>query len=244
MFVTLHLGGFLGPKYGHLNNGAPLRFQVSRAVDAVKALAIQVPEFKRDVLDYQPGWHLIVGDECLGPDRLGMLASSEDVYLVPAIGGGDNPLVKILIGAAIIYFTAGGGTSIAAGWMTGAGLSAGFAAGAASIAFGIGVNLVLGGVSQLLYTAPKGAGPAESPENKPSYVFSGPVNAEAQGHPIPLLYGKLRVGSVVASAGIETVDIYSRSGSGGGGGTGDGGGGWDDWGSDGGGGWVDKNFGL
>jgi hypothetical protein len=45
---------------------------------------------------------------------------------------------------------------------------------------------------------------AERPENTPNYVFHGPINTEAQGHPVPvLLGGPLRIGSAVISAGIS-----------------------------------------
>jgi predicted phage tail protein len=67
----------------------------------------------------------------------------------------------------------------------------------------IGWGLVLGGVSSLLFT-PKTHDPAatERPENKPSYAFNGPVNTTAQGNPVPVGYGRLRVGSQVISAGL------------------------------------------
>lgn len=40
-----------------------------------------------------------------------------------------------------------------------------------------------------------------------SYIFDGPQNNTEQGHPVPLIYGRFRVGSVVASAGINTTDV-------------------------------------
>jgi predicted phage tail protein len=35
----------------------------------------------------------------------------------------------------------------------------------------------------------------ERPENKPSFLFDGPVNTITQGHPVPVGYGKAFVGS-------------------------------------------------
>lgn len=40
-----------------------------------------------------------------------------------------------------------------------------------------------------------------------SYIFDGAVNSTEQGHPVQLVYGRFRVGSVVASAGITTTDV-------------------------------------
>ena len=54
---------------------------------------------------------------------------------------------------------------------------------------------------------PKATEPSERPENKPSYSFNGAVNTTAQGHPVPVGYGRLIVGSAVISAGIDVDEI-------------------------------------
>jgi predicted phage tail protein len=69
------------------------------------------------------------------------------------------------------------------------------------------LGLVFAGVSALLFAPPKSQGPSERPENKPNTYFNGPVNTIAQGHPVPIGYGELIVGSAVISAGLETVNI-------------------------------------
>ncbi|WP_240600504.1 hypothetical protein [Solilutibacter silvestris] len=66
--------------------------------------------------------------------------------------------------------------------------------------------MIVGGVTQLLSPQPKLKKPSERADNTPSYNFSGPVNTSAQGHPVPLLYGEMIVGSAVASAGINIKD--------------------------------------
>ncbi|NRD60848.1 hypothetical protein HRD49_03720, partial [Corallococcus exiguus] len=81
-----------------------------------------------------------------------------------------------------------------------------------------GISLVVGGVSQLLFAPPTATGPDEDDANKPSYVFNGPVNTLAQGHPVPICYGEMEVGSCVVSAGIVTE--WSDGGFGGSGGSG------------------------
>jgi predicted phage tail protein len=70
----------------------------------------------------------------------------------------------------------------------------------------LGVGMIVGGVVQLLTPMPKGPKNTDSPENKPSYVFTGAVNTQAQGNPVPLLYGRMIVGSAVISAGINAED--------------------------------------
>lgn len=66
--------------------------------------------------------------------------------------------------------------------------------------------MAMGGVMQMLSPPPKGLGAQDSPNNRPSYSFNGPVNTNAQGNPVGLLYGELVVGSAVISAGIYAQD--------------------------------------
>ena len=81
----------------------------------------------------------------------------------------------------------------------------GHVAGVVDGVMGFGISMVLGGVVQLLSPQQTyDSAASERPENRPSYNFNGPVNTTAQGHPVPLCYGRMIVGSAVISAGIET----------------------------------------
>jgi len=88
----------------------------------------------------------------------------------------------------------------------------------------IGAALILSGTSQLLSPQPAdvpgvsafgGTGRRDSfdparndpADNRSSYIYNGAVNLTAQGNPVPLCYGRMRVGSVVISAGVSTTDI-------------------------------------
>ena len=101
---------------------------------------------------------------------------------------------------------------------------------AAPAIFGIGASLALGGVAQLLTPVPpmpsanfsRGEAPKFSPLDTPQYsqspviessgfssggggesfAFSNIVNTSRQGLPIPVVYGKMPVGSIVVSSGI------------------------------------------
>ncbi|SCZ74077.1 hypothetical protein SAMN03159324_05182 [Pseudomonas sp. NFPP18] len=66
--------------------------------------------------------------------------------------------------------------------------------------------MVAGGVIQMLSPQAKGLGTQDSPNNRPSYSFNGAVNTSVQGNPVPLLYGRMIVGSAVISAGIYSED--------------------------------------
>lgn len=69
--------------------------------------------------------------------------------------------------------------------------------------------------SVLLLKAPKAADREEKTKIT-SFVFDGAENSLEQGHPVQLVYGELRVGSIVASSGITTADVAGIGGYGGG----------------------------
>ena len=76
------------------------------------------------------------------------------------------------------------------------------------ILIGVGASLVLGGVAQLLTPVPQmptGANTDQDPRK--SYSFSGIQQTSRQGVPVPIVYGETLVGSVVISAGIDTVQV-------------------------------------
>ena len=48
----------------------------------------------------------------------------------------------------------------------------------------------------------------EAPDRRPSYPYDGPVNATAQGGPVPVIYGgPIRVGSTAVSSGIDAERV-------------------------------------
>ena len=77
-----------------------------------------------------------------------------------------------------------------------------------SIIVAIVVSIATGLIMQALFKPPK---PKEQKETK-SYLFSGPVNTAAQGIPIPIGYGRLRVGSTVISASLRNQQLYEFPG--------------------------------
>ena len=74
----------------------------------------------------------------------------------------------------------------------------------------VGYGMIVGGVVQMLTPVPKGT-KNKSVDNEPSYAFNGAVNTQAQGNPVPLLYGRMIVGSAVISAGINAESYAPAS---------------------------------
>jgi len=79
-------------------------------------------------------------------------------------------------------------------------------ANAAWMVGGLGASLLLGGVAQMLTKMPS-MSTGKDADKKQSTSFSNLSNMAAQGRPMPLAYGRIRVGSLIISQGVETMDI-------------------------------------
>ena len=56
---------------------------------------------------------------------------------------------------------------------------------------------------------PQGPDTEQDPRKSASYSFSGVQNTSRAGTPVPIVYGKTLTGSVVISAGVDTVQVQS-----------------------------------
>lgn len=125
------------------------------------------------------------GKENLSESDLEKPTGRDVIRVVPVIVGSKRAgLLQTIVGVVLI----------AASYITGG----------ATLAPGLA--LVAGGVIQMLSPQAKGLGTQDSPNNRPSYSFNGAVNTSVQGNPVPLLYGRMIVGSAVISAGIYSED--------------------------------------
>ena len=76
------------------------------------------------------------------------------------------------------------------------------------MALSFGASLVLGGLSQMLAQTPDTSSRGQGQGlDSASYLFNGPVNTTQQGNPVPILYGRLIIGSQVVSASVQAYDI-------------------------------------
>jgi len=194
--LTVLLYGHLGKRFGRRH-----RYEVRSPAEAVRALCATIPGFRVYLLEHSaPGYRVLVGKDPRDLETLA-LPADDAIKIVPVTAGAGRGLGSIILGAALFMISG------PAGWLANSlamGTSMGVVtAGAVGVMAGqIGVGLILGGVAQMLAPQPKSRGPADRPENKPSYVFDGAVNTAAQGNPVPICYGRLIVGSQVISAGM------------------------------------------
>jgi predicted phage tail protein len=167
--------------------------EVSSAAEAVRFLLVNFPQLERHMADQH--YRVSVGGYDLSAEELHDPAGQQEIKIIPVLAGA-GAVGRILAGVALIALS----------FIPGLGAIAGIAI--SSIAFGVGASLVLGGVAQLLTPVPRTAqGVANNTDQDPrkSYSFSGIQQTSRAGVPVPIVYGETIVGSVVISAGIDTV---------------------------------------
>lgn len=173
-----------------------LHADVATAAEAVRFMVTNWPALEQHMADQH--YRVSVGSYDLADGELHTPAGQQDIKIVPVVAGA-GAVGRILAGVALIALS----FIIPGGWaIAGVALS--------SVAFGIGASLVLGGVAQLLTPVPKvpqGASNNTDQDPRKSYSFSGIQQTSRQGVPVPIVYGETIVGSVVISAGIDTVQV-------------------------------------
>jgi predicted phage tail protein len=141
----------------------------------------------------------------LTEQELGDPSGEQEIKIVPVVTGAGT-VGRIIAGVALVALSLlfAPGAALAGGLFT-------LGPTAVSIGVGIGVSLVLGGVAQLLTPVPRTVPPGSTSDTvkdpRKSYSFSGIQNTSRQGLPVPIVYGETLVGSVVISAGIDTVQV-------------------------------------
>jgi predicted phage tail protein len=179
----VRLYGWLGREFGRVHH-----FVVSTPAEAIAALSANFPRFKAALMQRnQPGYHVFTGKRNINESQLKQIASDELVIkIIPAIAGAKQGVLQTILGIVLIAV----GVYFEQPWL-----------------IQMGAAMAFGGVAQMLAPQPKLKDNNEKPENKPSYFFDGPVNTTGQGLPVPVLYGRLVVGSAVIYSAIK-VDEY------------------------------------
>ena len=189
-----------------------LEADVATAAEAVRMLVANFPGLEKHMADQH--YRVTVGTYDLTLDEIHDPAGQQDIMIVPVLAGAGGGFGKILAGIALIAGAiilgpiAGGFLGLGLG-LSGGGL--GIIGGTAAVLLGgIGATLVLGGVAQLISPVPKvpqGAGSDNDPRK--TFNFSGIQQTSRQGVPVPCVYGLTLVGSVVISAGVDTVQVQA-----------------------------------
>ncbi|RQY60791.1 tail assembly protein [Burkholderia stagnalis] len=184
----VRLYGVAGTRFGRVH-----RLAVSSTAEAVRALSVLLPGFRRFLLEARDNgltFAVFNGRRNLSKDELDAPVGDDAIRIAPVIiGSKSGGLFQTILGAALMVV---GAVASFYGQPWGAQL------------MGLGASMALGGIVQML--SPQQAGLAGVADNGTSYYFNGPVNSAAQGEPVSLVYGEMLVGSKVASSGIYAED--------------------------------------
>ncbi len=195
MLKQIKLYGEMRARFGKLHT-----LDVATPAEAVRALCVVQPGFRAYLQErLDAPFRVIVGTEDV--DELGLTApvgQAEVIKFIPVVAGAKDGLGQILMGAALIaavYFTGGmagaGFSMIGTSWMSAAAIS-------------MGTAMVLGGVAGLLAKSPDSIGSGlDLSKDAETWAFSSPTLTAGQGGAVPLLYGTMRIGGTVISAGID-----------------------------------------
>jgi len=200
MLRTIHLHGRMAELFGER-----FELEVHNVAEVFRALGSQIKGFRT----YVGQRHFKITlrhnrkGRAFGEDELTSVLGNErgEIHVYPVAYGAkeNNGLMKIIAGvliAAVAFWAAPAAGGLGAA--IGGGMMGGVTYGQVAM---LGLGLAMTGLSQLLSKKPEGE------KEEDSLMLSGAVNVSEQGGPVPLIYGRCRVGSTMISSGITTADI-------------------------------------
>lgn len=191
VMTQIELGGAPGKIFGKIHQRL-----INKVSEAGTALAKTIPGFESYMINSQRRgltFAVFKGKKNIGVDDLGFPVTGEVIRIVPVIIGSKKAgVLQTILGAVIVAVGAIATVGFAQAW----GVNVMIAGGA----------MIAGGVVQMLSPQPTGLASKQSADNRASYAFGGVTNTAAQGYPVPLLYGRRRIGGAIISAGIYVED--------------------------------------
>ncbi|MFC6123201.1 tail assembly protein [Citrobacter bitternis] len=194
IMTQIELGGILGKTFGKIHHRL-----ISTTHEATRALAATIPGFEKFMISSQRRgltYAVFKGKKNIGIDDLEFPVAGDVIRIVPVIiGSKQGGILQTILGAVLVVV---GAIAYAYGGalVSQVGLSM----------MGVGVATAAGGVIQMLSPQPAGLASKQDADNKASYAFGSVTNTAAQGYPVPLGYGKRRIGGAIISAGIYVED--------------------------------------
>ena len=181
--TDIYLHGTLAQEYGKA-----FRFEIAKPKDVLKAIDANKEGFIARILQLQREgflYDIIVDKQRITSPQQLEIQTVQRIDIVPAIVGSG-----FIIGAVVSVGS----------WL----FSGGFLA---NIIIAVGLAAL-----QYLLTPKQDLGlperqqlSAEANAMKASYVFSTHINTAQQGHPVPLGYGRLKVGSAVIQSSMKSL---------------------------------------
>lgn len=193
MLRKVYLHGKAGELFGEC-----FELDISTLAEAVRAIGCQVPGFRHYIA--QRHFRIVAGKDikkgrALGEGNISDQLPKGDLHIRPVLvgakeGGGLLKIVAGVLIAAVAWWAAPTLATVAFGSVT-----------YGNIAL-MGLGLAAAGMSQLLTKNQD-----TKTKKDESARASGNLNTMEQGGPVPLIYGRFRVGSTMISSGVTTADI-------------------------------------
>ena len=177
---------------------------IHRPIDAVNFLKVNFKGLERHMSNQF--YQVYIGEHQIDEELLDFPSGGLDIKIIPVIAGSGN-VGRIIAGVALIGFAMlTGPAGILGQGIIGQG-AGGLMLGAlnvSALAGKIGMLLVLSGVAGLLTPTPEVLDEETDPIK--SFSFSGVQQTSRAGTAIPVVYGRVLVGSIPISTKIETID--------------------------------------
>ena len=188
MLRKVHLYGDLAEKYGSEH-----KLDINSVGEAMRALEANHKGFLKSI-KRDGHYKVFMGKDLDGEgdyitkESIEILLGDKDLHISPVSegsGGDEDAWWMVVIGAVLI---------VASIWC--------------KPLLPIGISMLFSGASQLLSAPPStDYDNMESPEKRVSFFFNGPQNTIEQGGVLPLVYGRMTVGSSVVSAGLRIESL-------------------------------------
>lgn len=195
VMATIRMFGPLGKTFGKTHQRL-----IRTTHEAFRALAATLPGFEKYMNSSKARgltYAIFVGKKNIGADDLEFPNNGREIHIVPVIIGSKKAgMLQTILGAVLVVVGVLGST-IGQAW--GGGVWG-------PVAWKLGAAMIAGGIVQMLSPQPTGLSRKEDADNKASYAFGGVTNTASQGYPVPIAYGKRRIGGAIISAGIYVED--------------------------------------
>lgn len=142
-------------------------------------------------------------------DEIHNRSGRSTIYIMPTIRGRNEGWQKIAAGVVILALAWWNPAGWAGAFSSFGAVGAGSLSLAGTVAFGFGVSLILGGVTQML--TPTARTPEEAAEQRNSTVFQGNASVVVQGGVVPVVYGRALVTPIPISITIDNDDLSTTS---------------------------------
>ena len=193
--------------YGELAEFTGRKEIVADIADVAESIRMLVANFAGlDRHMAEKEYVVCVGDTSIGVDQIRDPIGTEDILITPVIAGAGGNLGRTILGVALIataiVMTGGAATPFATAKTL---MAASTFSSPAAFLFKAGALLTLSGIAGMLTPTPDT--PQETEDPRKSFNFSGITNTSSAGVPVPIVLGRTITGSVVVSAGIDTVQV-------------------------------------